>query len=77
MKTVTTPPTASDDYTVSNQQLVSRIGVTPQTMCAYIRSGFITRGRRRPGARGVFYTPAQANKLIKLIGSNAEPFKAE
>lgn len=65
---------ATDQYTVPGSGLLSRIGRTRATLHRYIREGYIPSGRRRPGVRGLFWTPAQANKLLRLIGSNAERF---
>lgn len=72
------PPetTTSDDYTVSAEMLRERIGCERHTLANYQKEGrkLIPRGKRRPGVRGLFFTKAQANKLMTRLGSKAERF---
>lgn len=66
--------TKSEAYDVTGQMILDRMDISRTTLKAYKNKGLLPAGRRRDGVRGLFYTAAQANRLMRLTGCQAERF---
>lgn len=64
----------SDAYEITTSMLCERIGCTDRAIRNYVARKLIVPGKRRPGVAGLFWTVAQANKLLQRIGSRAKRF---
>ena len=66
---------ATDAHTVNTQMLCREAGIHRVTVNHAMHCGLIARGKRRNGVRGVWWTPAQANRFLKLRGHQGAIFK--
>jgi hypothetical protein len=68
---------ANDRYIINGASIIAKTKCIPSTLTNWQRRGVIALGRRRPGVRGKWWTPAEANKLLKRLGLNVKPFELE
>lgn len=66
--------TTSEAYDVTSDMIRSRLGICKATLNRYKALRFLPAGKRIQGLRGLFFTRAQANKLIIKTGSKAPLF---
>ncbi|MEI6870710.1 MAG: hypothetical protein WCL08_00370 [Verrucomicrobiota bacterium] len=67
--------TATDAFTVSTAMICRSARIHRNTVYLAIKSGLLPEGRKRRGVAGTFWTPAQANRFLKLRGHTGEFFK--
>lgn len=72
--TILRETTTSENYDVPGRAICERLPCRPETLSRYQNRKLIPRGKRRKGLPGIFFTAAQADKLLKLKNSKAERF---
>jgi hypothetical protein len=63
-----------DCYWVSSKMLKERTGLSSFSIWRHTKVGNLAQGKRRPGVRGKFWTPRQANLFMTRIGCTAKRF---
>lgn len=61
-------PAISDDYTVTSKMLQEASGLCGVSLWRHQRHGNLAKPLRRPGARGKWWKPSQANQFLRRIG---------
>lgn len=61
-------PAISDSKTVNSAALERAAGLGRWSIWNHEKIGNLTKGERRPGTRGKWWTPGQANKFLRRIG---------
>jgi hypothetical protein len=63
-----TQPSISDAKTVNTKDLLKASDLSVWSIWNHERLGNLTKGERRPGTRGRWWTPRQANLFLRRIG---------
>jgi hypothetical protein len=63
-----TQPPISDSYTITTKALCEAAGLTSVSLWRHMKLGNLGKSQRRPGTRGRWWTPRQANLFLRRIG---------